>query len=114
MLTERAAPSGHLCPSGLQSHLAQVGKACGAPSAPPPLGRTAWRLCVPWLHVSRAPRVCSGPRLCRWEVGVSVASPTWNRRFLSVADSTKPLGGDREVLNYQVKKERKGILLEPN
>ena len=42
VLTERGAPSGHLCPPGLQSHLAQVGKARGAPSAPPPLGRTAW------------------------------------------------------------------------
>lgn len=44
----------------------------------------------PQLRVSRAHRVCSGPKLCRWEMGVSVASPTWNRRFLSVADSTKP------------------------
>ena len=64
-----------------------------------PSGPHGLEFCAPRLHVSRAPRVYSGPRLCRWEAGVSVASPTWNRRFLSVADSTKPLGGDHEVLS---------------
>lgn len=78
-------------PPGLQSYLAQVGKAREAPSASRS-GLHGVAALWPPVPCPQGPPVCSGPRLCGVRSGCQRCFPTWNRRFLSVADSTKPPG----------------------